>query len=107
MVSAHVQQTLVPTLRSSDIVIMDNLGSHKIDVIQKAIVAEGARLNFLSPYSPDLNPIEQAFSKLKSHLRKAKGPTVNATWRRIGSILKTLSPTECRNYFINAGYGFV
>jgi putative transposase len=103
----YVQQILVPTLKPGDIVIMDNLGSHKADAIRKAIMAAGARLIFLPPYSPDLNPIEQAFSKLKHHLRKAKERIVEATWQRIGSILKTFSPTECRNYFINAGYGSV
>ena len=103
----YVQQILVPTLKPGDIVIMDNLGSHKADAIRKEIMAAGARLIFLPPYSPDLNPIEQAFSKLKHHLRKAKERTVESTWQRIGSILKTFSPTECRNYFINAGYGSV
>lgn len=103
----YVQQILVPTLRPGDIVIMDNLGSHKADAIRKEIAAAGARLIFLPPYSPDLNPIEQAFSKLKHHLRNAKERTVEATWQRIGSILKTISPPECKNYFINAGYGSV
>ncbi len=103
----YVQQILIPTLKPGDIVIMDNLGSHKAEAIRKAIMAASARLVFLPPYSPDLNPIEQAFSKLKHHLRKAKERTVEATWQRIGSILKTFSPTECRNYFINAGYGSV
>jgi putative transposase len=103
----YVQQILVPTLRPGDIVIMDNLGSHKADAIRNEIIAAGARLIFLPPYSPDLNPIEQAFSKLKHHLRKAKERTVEATWQRIGSILKTFSPAECKNYFINAGYGSV
>jgi transposase len=103
----YVQQILVPTLKPGDIVIMDNLGSHKADAIRKNIAAAGARLLFLPPYSPDLNPIEQAFSKLKHHLRKAKERTVEATWQRIGLILRTFSPAECRNYFINAGYGSV
>jgi putative transposase len=103
----YVQQILAPTLRSGDIVIMDNLGSHKSDSIRKTIMAAGARLIFLPPYSPDLNPIEQAFSKLKHHLRNAKERTVEATWKRIGAILKTFSPDECRNYFTNSGYGSV
>jgi putative transposase len=103
----YVQQILVPTLKPGDIVIMDNLGSHKADAIRKNIAAAGARLIFLPPYSPDLNPIEQAFAKLKHHLRKAKERTVEATWQRIGLILRTFSPAECRNYFINAGYGSV
>jgi putative transposase len=103
----YVQQILAPTLRSGDIVIMDNLGSHKSDSIRKTIMAAGARLIFLPPYSPDLNPIEQAFSKLKHHLRNAKERTVEATCKRIGAILKTFSPDECRNYFTNSGYGSV
>lgn len=103
----YVQQILVPTLKPGDIVIMDNLGSHKADAIRKNIAAAGARLLFLPPYSPDLNPIEQAFSKLKHHLRKAKERTVEATWQRIGAILQTFSPAECRNFFLNAGYGSI
>ncbi len=103
----YVQQILVPTLKPGDIVIMDNLGSHKADAIRKNIAAAGARLIFLPPYSPDLNPIEQAFSKLKHHLRKAKERTVEATWQRIGAILQTFSPAECRNFFLNAGYGSI
>lgn len=103
----YVQQILVPTLRPGDLVVMDNLGSHKASAIRQAIRAAGAKLIFLPPYSPDLNPIEQAFSKLKHHLRSAKERTVEATWQRIGSILKSFSPNECRNYFVNAGYGSV
>jgi transposase len=103
----YVRQILMPTLRPGDIVIMDNLGSHKADAIRQAIQAAGARLIFLPPYSPDLNPIEQAFSKLKHFLRKAKERTVDATWQRIGSLLQNFSPEECSNYFINAGYGSV
>lgn len=103
----YVQQILVPTLKPGDIVIMDNLGSHKAYAVRQAIRAAGARLIFLPPYSPDLNPIEQAFSKLKHFLRKAKERTIEATWQRIGSLLQKFSPTECRNYFTNAGYGSV
>jgi len=103
----YVQQILVPTLRPGDLVVMDNLGSHKADAIRHAIKAAGARLIFLPPYSPDLNPIEQAFSKLKHHLRNARERTVEATWKRIGTILKSFSPAECRNYFLNAGYGSI
>ena len=103
----YVQQILVPTLKAGDVVILDNLGSHKANAVRQVIRAAGARLIFLPPYSPDLNPIEQAFSKLKHHLRKAKERTVEATWQRIGSILQTFSPDECENYFINAGYGSV
>lgn len=103
----YVQQILVPTLKPGDIVIMDNLGSHKGQAIKTAIRSVGARPLFLPPYSPDLNPIEQAFSKLKHHLRKAKERTVEATWQRIGAILQTFSPAECRNFFLNAGYGSI
>ena len=103
----YVRQILMPTLRPGDIVIMDNLGSHKADAIRQAIQAAGARLIFLPPYSPDLNPIEQAFAKLKHFLRKAKERTVDATWQRIGSLLQNFSPEECSNYFSNAGYGSV
>ena len=103
----YVQQILVPTLKSGDIVIMDNLGSHKAEATSQAIRAAGARLIFLPPYSPDLNPIEQFFSKLKHHLRKAKERTVEATWQRIGASLKTLRPTECSNHFTNSEYGSV
>ena len=103
----YVQQILVPALKVGDIVVLDNLGSHKANAVRQAIRAAGARLIFLPPYSPDLNPIEQAFSKLKHHLRKAKERTVEATWQRIGSILQTFSPNECRNYFKNAGYSSV
>jgi transposase len=103
----YVEQILVPTLKPGDLVIMDNLGSHKAAATRQAIRAAGAKLIFLPPYSPDLNPIEQAFAKLKHHLRKAKERTVEATWRRIGLILKSFSPKECRNYFINAGYGSI
>jgi putative transposase len=86
---------------------MDNLGGHKAHAIRQAIRAAGAKLIFLPPYSPGLNPIEQAFSKLKHFLRKAKERTVEATWQRIESILKTFSSDERRNYFLNAGYGSV
>ena len=103
----YVQQILVPTLRPGDLVIMDNLGSHKANAVRQAIRAAGARLLFLPPYSPDLNPIEQAFSKLKHHLRNAGERTVEATWQRIGATLQTFSPSQCRNFFLNAGYGSV
>ena len=101
----YVEQILVPSLKSDDIVIMDNLGSHKSDAVRSAIRAAGARLFFLPPYSPDLNPIEQVFAKLKHLLRKAKERTVEAAWRRIGAILPNFTKDECRNYFVNAGYG--
>jgi len=100
----YVEQILAPTLKPDDIVIMDNLGSHKSDAVRAAISDTGARLFFLPPYSPDLNPIEQAFAKLKHALRKAKERTVEALWKRIGTLISTFSKEECKNYFINAGW---
>jgi transposase len=101
---AYVEQVLVPTLKPGDVVIMDNLGSHKRQAIRRTIRAAGAKLFFLPPYSPDLNPIEQVFAKLKTLLRKAAERTIEATWRRIGSLLFAFSPAECANYLKNAGY---
>jgi len=101
----YVEQFLVPTLSPGDVVIMDNLSSHKQPAIRKAIRSAGARLLFLPPYSPDLNPIEQVFAKLKHLMRKAAERSHEATWRRIGSLLHAFSPTECRNYLRNSGYG--
>jgi len=101
---AYVEQVLVPTLKSGDIVIMDNLGSHKRQAIRRAIRAAGAKLFFLPPYSPDLNPIEQVFAKLKTLLRNAAERTIEATWRRIGHLLRAFTSTECANYLKNAGY---
>ena len=99
-----VEQFLVPTLEPGDIVIMDNLGSHKGPAVRKAIRTAGARLLFLPPYSPDLNPIEQVFAKLKLLLRKAAERTVEDTWRRIGVLLDAFPPLECAAYLRNAGY---
>lgn len=101
---AYVEQILLPTLAPGDVVIMDNLGSHKGQAVRKAIRAAGAKLFFLPPYSPDLNPIEQVFAKLKTLLRKAEERTVEATWQRIGTLLSTFTPDECSNYLVNAGY---
>jgi transposase len=101
---AYVEQFLVPTLRPGDIVVIDNLGSHKGKAVRRAIRAAGAKLFFLPPYSPDLNPIEQVFAKLKTLLRKAAERTVEATWKRIGALLNAFTPKECANYFRNAGY---
>ena len=101
---AYVEQILVPTLSHGDIVIMDNLGSHKGRAVRKAIRAAGAKLFFLPPYSPDLNPIEQVFAKLKTLLRKAEERTVQTTWMRIGDLLDAFAPNECANYLSNAGY---
>ncbi len=101
---AYVEQSLLPTLSTGDIVIMDNLGSHKRQAVRQLIRAAGAKLFFLPPYSPDLNPIEQVFAKLKALLRKADERTIEATWRRIGALLDHFSPQECANYLVNAGY---
>ena len=100
----YIEKVLVPTLRHGDIVIMDNLGSHKAKAVRRAIRAAGARLFYLPKYSPDLNPIEQFFAKFKHWLRKAAQRTTEAVYEAIGPILKTVSPTECANYFANAGY---
>jgi transposase len=102
--TAYVGQLLVPTLKPGDIVVMDNLGSHKGRAVRAAIRAAGAKLFFLPPYSPDLNPIEQVFAKLKTLLRSAAERTVEDTWRRIGSLLGHFTPQECANYIANAGY---
>jgi transposase len=104
---AYVEQQLVPTLRQGDIVIMDNLGSHKSAALRQIIQAAGARLWFLPPYSPDLNPIEQAFAKIKHWMRAAQKRTSEDTWRQLGSLIETIKPEECRNYFKNSGYASV
>ena len=101
---AYLEQILVPTLRPGDVVIMDNLGSHKGQAARRAIRQAGAHLLFLPPYSPDLNPIEQVFAKLKTLMRKAAERTVQATWQRIGTLLDAFSPDECARYIANAGY---
>jgi transposase len=101
---AYVEQMLVPTLKPRDIVIVDNLGSHKGTAVRSAIRNAGARLFFLPQYSPDLNPIEQVFAKIKRLLRKAARRTIEDTWRQIGTILTSFSKHECANYFRNAGY---
>ena len=100
---AYVEQVLVPTLQSGDIVVLDNLGSHKGTAVRKAIRGAGAKIFFLPPYSPDLNPIEQVFAKLKGLLRKAAERTVEATWRRIGQLLESFTPDECAAYVRHAG----
>jgi transposase len=101
---AYVQQHLAPSLKPGDIVIMDNLSSHKVTGVREAIEAAGASLMFLPPYSPDFNPIEQVFSKLKALLRKAGERTLSALWDRIGKLLDCFEPAECRNYFRHSGY---
>ena len=102
---AYVEQVLVPALRPGDIVIMDNLGSHKGVAVRRAIRSANAKLFFLPPYSPDLNPIEQAFAKIKSILRRTEARTTEALWKAVGAILPTLTPNECANFFRSAGYG--
>jgi len=101
---AYVEQVLSPTLRTGDTVVIDNLGSHKGKAVNAAIVAAGARLVFLPPYSPDLNPIEQVFAKLKHMMRKAQARDVEATWRKVGELLDLFAPAECANYLVNSGY---
>jgi transposase len=104
---AYVSQFLAPTLRPGDIVVADNLGSHKNREVRRAIRAAGAKLFFLPPYSPDFNPIEQVFAKLKTLLRKAAERTVADTWKRIGKLLDEFNPAECANYLRNSGYASV
>lgn len=101
---AYVQQVLVPTLRPGDVVVLDNLPAHKGAAAREAVEAAGARLLFLPPYSPDFNPIENAFSKLKALLRRAAARTVDDLWRAIATIIDTYTPQECANYFAAAGY---
>jgi transposase len=101
---ADVRQVLVPDLSPGDIVIMDNLSSHKVPAAREAIKAAGATLLVLPPDSPDFNPIEPAFSKLKAHLRKAAEKTIHGLWNAIGRILDLYPPQECANYFTNSGY---
>jgi transposase len=102
---AYVEQVLVPTLRKGDIVFMDNLPTHKVAGVREAIEAVGARVRDLPAYSPDLNPIEQAFSRLKAALRKGAARTVNALSKLIAKLIKTFAPEQCANYFRHAGYG--
>ena len=101
---AYVERVLVPELTPGDIVVMDNLGSHKGPAVRAAIEAAGAQLLFLPPYSPDFNPIEMAFSKLKALLRKAAERTVEGLWAAIGRLIDTVTPDECANFFAAAGY---
>ena len=101
---AWVEQFLVSTLRPGDVVVLDNLGSHKGTAVRHAIRQAGADLLFLPPYSPDLNPIEMVFAKLKTLLRKADERSIAAVWHRIGELLNTFSPEVCSNYLRHAGY---
>ena len=104
MFLAYVRQFLCPTLQAGDTVILDNLSSHKVAGVKEAITAAGAILLFLPPYSPDLNPIEKLFSKLKAGLRQAAKRDLDALWREIGELLNTVSASECTNFFASCGY---
>ena len=101
---AYIEQMLAPTLAPGDIVLLDNLRSHKVAGVAEAIAAREAQLIYLPPYSPDLNPIEHAFAKYKTLLRKAAERTVESLWQTIGRIADRFAPAECRNFFKNAGY---
>ena len=101
---AYVEQVLVPTLSPGDVVILDNLGSHKVDGVEEAITKAGASLLYLPPYSPDLNPIENFFARLKALLRKAATRSTDTLWEEIANLLKTVAPEECSNYFAACGY---
>jgi len=103
----YVEKVLAPTLAPGDVVVLDNLGSHKGAAARAAVRARGAHLIFLPPYSPDLNPIEQVFAKLKHLARKAAPRTVEATWRTAGQLLHLFTPSECANYLANSGHGSV
>jgi transposase len=100
----YLEQCLVPTLQPGDIVVMDNLSSHKSEQVRQIIETAGAQLLYLPPYSPDFNPIEQAFAKLKAHLRAAAERSIPALWDRIGAILEAFPADQCRNFFKHAGY---
>lgn len=104
---AYVLNVLCPTLQPGDIVIIDNLGSHKSVAVRRAIEACGATLLFLPPYSPDLNPIEPGFSKIKSALRKAARRTIDSLCSEVASVLATFSPRQCSSFFRRAGYASV
>lgn len=101
---AYVRQVLVPTLRPGDVVIMDNLGSHKGVAVRQAIEAAGSELRFLPPYSPDFNPIENAFAKLKALLRKVAARTQDTLWDAVAISIDASQPAECKNFFTAAGY---
>ena len=103
----YIEKILAPTLLPGDVVVLDNLGSHKSKAARAIVRAKGAHLIFLPPYSPDLNPIEQVFAKLKHLVRNAQPRDVQATWRKVGELLDLFSPAECANYLANSGYGSV
>lgn len=102
---AWIEQMLAPLLKPGDIVVMDNLPAHKVAGVRRAIEARGAALDYLPPYSPDLNPIENGFAKLKAHMRKAAARTIDALEKAAASALKLFTEDECANFFLNAGYG--
>jgi len=104
MFLAYVRKFLCPTLRPGDIVILDNLSSHKVAGVEKAITATGATVLYLPPYSPDLNPIEKFFSKLKALLRKAAKRSIAELWKEIGRLLDGVMQSECENYIASCGY---
>ena len=104
---AYVRQFLAPELRPGDVVVMDNLAAHKVAGVREAIAAAGANVLYLPPYSPDLNPIEQVFAKLKGLLRKAAARTRDTLWHTIGTLLDAFTPDECANYLANSGYEHV
>jgi transposase len=104
MFLAYVREFLCPTLQPGDIVILDNLSSHKVSGVEEAIRATGATLLYLPPYSPDFNPIEKFFSKLKALLRKAAKRSIDALWKEIGDLLNAVTPDECSNFFAACGY---
>jgi len=101
---AYVEQELVKTLKEGDIVVMDNLSSHKVVGVKEVIESVGARVLYLPPYSPDFNPIEMVFSKLKTLLRKSKLRTLEELWNKLGDLCDVFLPEECKNYFKHAGY---
>ena len=102
---AYVEQFLAPALSPGDVVVLDNLAAHKVDGVRQAIAGAGASILYLPPYSPDLNPIEQLFAKLKALLRKAASRTKDALWASFGSLLESFPPAECANYLAHCGYG--
>jgi transposase len=102
---AYVEQFLAPALEPGDVVVLDNLAAHKVDGVRQAIAAAGAAILYLPPYSPDLNPIEQLFAKLKALLRKTAARTRDELWQAIGRVLTRMSPAECANYLSHCGYG--
>ncbi len=105
--SVYVEKVLAPTLAEGEIVVLDNLGSHKRKLARAAIRAAGAHMVFLPPYSPDLNPIEQVFAKLKHLMRKARARAFEETWKTVGKTLDAFAPGECANYLKNSGYASV